>query len=350
MTKLSLDASTPWTKSWKDVAQRLEVSIDQGLDPQEVEQRRERYGPNRLRSAGRKSAWQILLEQFKSLIVGLLAVAAVLSFAFGDWVEGIAVVVVILINALIGFVTEYRAVRSMEALQELGSVDAKVRRQGQPHQVSAEALVPGDVVLVDGGDVVTADLRLVEASKLQANESALTGESVPVSKQVDSLEEDVPLAERANMLFKGTAVTRGTGEGIVVATGMETELGQISSLVQEAEEEVTPLEQRLDQLGHNLIWVTLSLAAVVAISGILSIDDRDGHRVGRGEYSRGIAHRRDCGAGAGNAPHGATQRADQSFVCRGDAGGDEHHPHRQDRHVDGKSDDGQPDRIGLWTL
>ncbi len=270
MTKLSLDINTPWTKSWEDVAQRLEVSVDEGLGPQKVEQRRERYGSNRLRTAGRKSAWQILLEQFKSLIVGLLAVAALLSFAFGDWVEGIAVAIVILINALIGFVTEYRAVRSMEALQELGSVDAKVRRQGQPHEVPAEKLVPGDVVIVDGGDVVTADLRLVEASKLQANESALTGESVPVSKEVEPLEENVPLAERANMLFKGTAVTRGTGEGIVVATGMETELGQISSLVQEAEEEVTPLEQRLDQLGHNLIWVTLGLAALVAISGILS--------------------------------------------------------------------------------
>ncbi len=270
MTQLSLDVNTPWTKDWKDVAQRLEVSVDQGLEPREVERRRERYGPNRLRSAGRKSIWQILLEQFKSLIVGLLAVAAVLSFAFGDWVEGIAVAVVILINALIGFVTEYRAVRSMEALQELGSVSAKVRRQGQAHEIPAGELVPGDVIIVDGGDVVTADLRLVEASKMQANESALTGESVPVGKQVDPLEKETVLAERANMLFKGTAVTRGSGAGIVVATGMETELGQISSLVQEAEEEVTPLEQRLDQLGHNLIRLTLGLTVLVALAGILS--------------------------------------------------------------------------------
>jgi Ca2+-transporting ATPase len=263
----------PWTKSAEEVLGELDVSAEQGLSSSEVEKRREEHGWNRLSSAERRSVWQILLEQFKSLIVLLLVVAAVLSFAFGDWIEGLAVVIVIFINAAIGFVTELRAVRSMEALQDMGSVEAKVRREGQVHEVGAKKLVPGDIVLFRGGDIVTADLRLLEASKLQANESALTGESVPVGKRMDVLDAETPLAERANMLFKGTAVTRGNGEGVVVATGMETELGKISSLVEEAEEEITPLEKRLDRLGHNLIWVTLGLAVLVALSGIISGKD-----------------------------------------------------------------------------
>ena len=260
----------PWARSFEDVVERLDVSVDDGLSPDEVKQRVRRFGRNRLRSAETRSAWDILIEQFKSVIVALLGVAAIVSFAFGEVVEAIAIGVVVLINTAIGFITELRAVRSMEALQELSQVNAKVRREGQPKEVPAEDIVPGDVVLVDGGDVVTADLRLFEASKLQANESALTGESVPVSKQTDPVEKDIPLAERSSMLFKGTAVTRGSGKGVVVATGMETELGNISSLVEEAEEEITPLERRLSQLGHRLIWVTLGIAALVTISGAVS--------------------------------------------------------------------------------
>jgi Ca2+-transporting ATPase len=259
-----------WAHTYQEILGALDVSADEGLDASEVKRRRGRFGANRLRQAESQSAWQILLEQFKSLIVLLLVAAAALSFAFGEWVEGVAITAVILINAMIGFVTELRAVRSMEALQQLVSVSAKVRRDGHAQEIRAEELVPGDIVLLEGGDVVTADLRLIKASKLQANESALTGESVPVSKQVESLEEDVPLAERSNMVFKGTAVTRGAGEGVVVATGMDTELGHISSLVEEAEEEVTPLEKRLGQLGRRLIWVTLVIGAFVAVAGILA--------------------------------------------------------------------------------
>ena len=260
----------PWARPVDEVVDALGVSVDRGLDPQEVQRRRKQYGQNRLRTAERRSAWDILIEQFKSVIVALLGVAAIVSFAFGEVVEAVAIGVVILINAAIGFVTELRAVRSMEALQELSQVSAKVRRDGKAKEVPAEEIVPGDIVLVDGGDVVTADVRLFEASKLQANESALTGESVPVGKQTEPVDEETALAERASMLFKGTAVTRGSGHGVVVATGMDTELGHISSLVEEAEEEVTPLERRLSQLGHRLIWVTLGVAALVTISGVVS--------------------------------------------------------------------------------
>jgi len=270
MPKNSPDIAQPWAKSADAILKTLDVDVRQGLSGAEVEQRRERYGENRLRHTQTRDAWQILLEQFKSLIVALLGVAAALSFAFGDWVEGLAVMIVILINAAIGFVTELRAVRSMEALQQLSSVSTKVRRAGEVQQIPAEDLVPGDIVVLSGGDVVTADLRLLEASKLQADESTLTGESVPVAKKVDAVAEDTSLAERKSMIYKGTAITRGAGEGVVISTGMATELGDVSALVEQAEEEATPLEERLEQLGRRLIWVTLGIAGLVAISGVIA--------------------------------------------------------------------------------
>ena len=263
----------PWSREPREVLADLQVSPDQGLDDPEVKKRRDRFGINQLREARRASVWTILAHQFQSLIILLLVVAAGVAFLFGDWVEGIAIGAVIAINAAIGFFTELRAKRSMEALQRMGQVQAKVRRRGRTQEISAADLVPGDIVLLEGGDVVTADLRLVQASNLQADESALTGESVPAEKNVERLQNDLPLAERRNMLFKGTAVTRGSGEGVIVATGMETELGQISQLVSEAKEEATPLEKRLDQLGRRLIWVTLVITVFVAISGIMAGKD-----------------------------------------------------------------------------
>lgn len=260
----------PWTRSAHEVLKELDVSTEKGLGSAEVRRRRKRYGVNRLQEAKRKSAWAILIEQFKSLIVLLLGAATILSFSFGDWLEGVAILVVIFINAGIGFFTELKAVRSMEALQRLGGVNAKVRRNGQIQEIRAQALVPGDIVVLEGGDIVSADIRLIQASKLQADESTLTGESVPVGKMVELLKSEVPLAERKNMLFKGTALTRGSGEGVVVGTGMDTELGQIASLVEEVEEEVTPLEKRLNQLGYRLIWATLIIAALIAGAGVLA--------------------------------------------------------------------------------
>jgi len=259
-----------WTVSIDDIVESLEVAPDQGLTQDEVKQRQDKYGKNQLQTEKERSALEIAADQFKSLIILLLAVSALLSFLFGDIVEGFAIVAVILINAAIGFFTELRAIRSMEALKELTQVTAKVRRNGSKQEINAQEIVPGDVLVLSGGDVVTADARLIQKSKLRINESALTGESLPVDKQLKSLPDDTPLADRSNMVYKGTAVARGSGEAVVVETGMETELGNISSLVQEAEEEVTPLQKRLDALGRNLIWVTLGLAALVAISGWIS--------------------------------------------------------------------------------
>ncbi|MBD3334366.1 MAG: HAD-IC family P-type ATPase, partial [Candidatus Eisenbacteria bacterium] len=264
------DTGQPWSRTLDNLLDELGVSPDRGLDGDEIRRRRSRHGGNRLRAAQRKSVWTILLNQFKSLIVILLGVASLISFFFGEWMQGIAIAAALAINTILGFAAELQAVRSMESLRKMGRVTTRVRRDGQVQEVRAEDLVPGDIILLEGGDVVTADARLIEASKMQCDESALTGESVPAGKESSPVDEDAPLAERRSMLFKGTAVTRGSGEAVVVATGMETELGGIARLVEEEEEEITPLEQRLERLGRRLIWVTLGIAAVTAAVGIVA--------------------------------------------------------------------------------
>ncbi len=264
---------TPWSRSAEEVLEALAVSPDEGLDAQTVRERRRRHGANRLEQGRKRSTVAILLDQFKNVIILLLAVAAAVSFVFGQRLEAAAILVAIALNVAIGFFTELRATRSMEALQRLGRVEARVRRAGRIRSVPSGEVVPGDILLLEGGDVVAADLRLVEASRLAADESALTGESVPVSKQVDPVEDDADLSGRRSMLFKGTALTRGSAEGVVTATGMDTELGQIAALAEASEGEETPLEKRLDRLGYRLIWLTLGIAVLISITGLITRQD-----------------------------------------------------------------------------
>lgn len=260
----------PWSQPVAAVLSALDVDPETGLARGEAARRLARYGPNRLETAPPRSAWSILAAQFKSLVVLLLVVAALASAWFGEWVEVWAILLVILINAAIGFVTELRAVRSMEALRKLGRTEAVVRRDGETRQVPAEDVVPGDIVLLQAGDVLPADVRLVEAAQLQVDESALTGESVPVDKQVEPIDAGAVPADRTNMAFRGTALTRGAGLAVVVATGARTQLGEISALVATAQEEVTPLERRLAQLARALIAVTLGVGVLVTSVGILT--------------------------------------------------------------------------------
>jgi Ca2+-transporting ATPase len=259
---------TPWALDSKDVLKKYGVVRQDGLDKRRIRALLKKYGPNRLREAKKKSIAKILFNQVKSLIVILLAVAAILSCAFQEWMDGIAIAGVIAINTAIGFFMELKAVRSMEALHRMEKVTARVRRSGQVREVTARQLVPGDIVLLEGGDIVSVDMRVVVAGKLQADESVLTGESLPVSKQTGGIDASASLGDRTNMLYKGTSITRGSGEAVVTATGMETELGKITDLVQKAEDEVTPLEKRLDLLGRKLLWVTLLFIAVIAGTGI----------------------------------------------------------------------------------
>ncbi|NLF32541.1 MAG: cation-transporting P-type ATPase [Planctomycetes bacterium] len=260
----------PWATGAAEVAEALGVDPAAGLAADEARRRRERHGPNRLARAAGRSVGRILLEQFKSIVIIILALAAVLSLVFGDLPETVAIAAVILINGGIGFVSEWRATRSMEALRKIGRPHARVRRDGAEAQVDTEALVPGDVVILDAGDIAPADLRLVAAHGLTVDESALTGESVAVGKSADPVDGGVALADRGSMVYRGTTLVEGSAEAVVVATGMATELGRISQLTEEVQEELTPLERRLERLGRRMAALVFSAAAVIAVVGLLS--------------------------------------------------------------------------------
>ncbi|MBU2484202.1 MAG: cation-translocating P-type ATPase, partial [Alphaproteobacteria bacterium] len=259
----------PHALSVGDVAAWLQTDPAAGLDGADVHARRKAYGANELLRQKPKSALAILVHQFNSIIVWLLGAAAALSFAMDDIAEGAAILVVLMINGAIGFTTEVRAARSMEALIRLAEVKTRVRRAGRERMIDAHELVPGDVVILEAGDIITADLRISQASNLQADESVLTGESLAVTKSTGAVGADAVPGDRTGMAFKGTAITQGTGEGLVVATGMATEIGRISALTQAADSEVAPLEKRLDRLGHRLVWLTFGLAALTIGAGIL---------------------------------------------------------------------------------
>jgi Ca2+-transporting ATPase len=256
-----------------EVIRRLETSKRVGLTDHEAKARRHRYGPNALEVKEPASRLAILLHQFKSAVVYLLAAAALLALYFGEWKEGFAILAVLVFNSAIGFFTEIRAARSIEALRALGGHTARVRRNEQTQVIPAEELVPGDIVLVEGGDGITADVRVIEASNLAADESTLTGESIADAKSVSPVAPDVRPADRSSMLFKGTSITRGSGTGVVVSTGHRTELGRISKLVQEAKPEQSPLEQGLARLSGQLVWATLGLTGVIAVAGMYKGED-----------------------------------------------------------------------------
>ncbi|MDN3626477.1 cation-translocating P-type ATPase [Methylobacterium isbiliense] len=257
----------------EDVPRRFGTSLHAGLTDAEVRQRLARVGPNVIATKERASALALLLHQLASPVAYLLAAACALSLYFGDWQEATAIVVVLAVNTGLGFFTELRASRSVEGLRALGTRSARVRRNGHTRVLAAEDLVPGDIVLVEGGDAVPADIRLVEASNLSADESTLTGESVPVDKSADPVAVDARLAERSSMLFRGTLVTRGSATGVVVATGSGTELGGVARFVEQAEPDSSPLERRLERLSGQMVWVVLTLAVLLAGLGVATGKD-----------------------------------------------------------------------------
>jgi Ca2+-transporting ATPase len=259
-----------WSQDVASVLNALTVDPATGLDSTEIVSRRNEFGRNQLSPVKRRRLLYIVADQFRSMVILLLCVAGALAIVFSEPVEGMAIFAVIAINASIGFISELRAIRSMEALSRLGQVETVVMRDGVLKKISAADLVPGDIVFLEAGDIVSADIRLIEAAKLKLDESALTGESMPVAKINDIIAADTPIMEQANMLFKGTAITRGTGKGVVVCTGLSTELGRIAAMVSEAEGHHAPLEKRLNALARRLVWAVLVIAVVIAVAGILS--------------------------------------------------------------------------------
>ncbi|MBA3948492.1 MAG: HAD-IC family P-type ATPase [Acidobacteria bacterium] len=251
------------------VLTELKVSRE-GLSAAEAAARLEQYGPNRLAPSPPASLWALLLHQLTSVVVALLVAATAIAFFLGDQVEAAAIAAVLVVNTLIGFVTELRARRAMESLLKLDAARATVVRDGATAAIDAQLLVPGDIVLLEAGAKVPADGRVIGEAELRTNEAPLTGESMPVSKDpLATLADDTVLAERKTMVYKGTTVSSGTARVAVTATGAGTELGRIGALVEGVREEKTPLEIRLDALGRRLIWVALVVAAIVAGLGAL---------------------------------------------------------------------------------
>jgi Ca2+-transporting ATPase len=254
----------------EETVQELEVDPEQGLSEAQVRRRQERYGPNALEERGGTSPWRILLSQFTEAMVIILIVAAVVSLLLGEFVDAVVILVIVILNALLGFSQEYRAGQAMAALKKLAVPTVRLRRDGHVHEIPSTELVPGDVVLLEAGNLVPADARVVESVNLKAQESALTGESDAVEKNVAVPPGDhLTLGDRRNMVYMGTVVTYGRGAVILTGTGMNTELGKIAELIQDVEEEQTPLQRRLGALGRTLGWVALGIIALVVLLGLL---------------------------------------------------------------------------------
>ncbi len=270
---------TPAELTWhaassKAVLDHLETLAETGLSSAEARERLEKYGPNQLAEKKGPSFFQLVLSQLKSFVVIILIVAALISAILGEWVEAVAILTIVVLNAILGVVQESKAEESLAALKKLAAPEANALRDGHQVRVPAAQLVPGDIVILEAGNFIPADIRLLEAVNLKVDEASLTGESLPVEKNAALvLDRDIPLGDRKNTAFMGTVVSYGRGRGVVVSTGMHTQLGLIASMLQAVEEEQTPLQRKLDQLGRTLGYACLGICAIVFAVGWLEGGD-----------------------------------------------------------------------------
>jgi Ca2+-transporting ATPase len=240
-----------------------------GLTPEEVAERQAVYGDNRIQDASQEAWYSIFFNQFRDFMVIVLLLATLVSGLLGEYVDAMTIIAIIIVNAFLGFFQELRAERSLASLKQLTAPTAHVIRNGERLTIPAAMLVPGDVVLLESGDRIPADVRMLAVQGMETEESSLTGESLPISKCVEPIMDvDAPLGDRKNMGYMGTSVTRGKAQAVVVATGMATEMGKIANLIQTAEDTETPLQRRLDQLGRFLVYLSLAITAVVVVAGI----------------------------------------------------------------------------------
>ncbi len=263
-----------YKKSREEVIQEFSTDEFSGLDEAEAQRRLEQYGPNELTEQEGRSPWMILLDQLKGVMILILFAAVLISVFLGDYADAIAILAIIILNAALGFQQEYKAERSMAALKKLAVPMVRVRRGGQVQELPSRALVPGDIVLLETGNLVPADGRVLQSVNLRIEEAALTGESVAIDKDADLVfESERALGDRRNMVFMGTVVTYGRGEILVTETGMQTELGHIARMIQGVESEPTPLQQRLDRVGKVLAVVAIAIVVVIFLLGILRGED-----------------------------------------------------------------------------
>lgn len=254
----------------EDVLSKFDVKQESGLSEQEASIRLSKYGANELIERGIKNPWLILWEQLTGVMVIVLLIAAVISALLSDWKDTVVILAIVILNAVLGFIQEYRAEQAMAALKRMAAPVVRVRRDGHVNKLASKELVPGDIILIEAGDSIPADARVLESVNMRVQESALTGESEPVNKHSKVITgEHIPLGDRRNMLYMGTSATYGHGEGIVIGTGMNTELGRIAELIQTVEDEQTPLQKRMAQLSKALAMVALVIVAVVFLLGVM---------------------------------------------------------------------------------
>lgn len=255
--------------SIEDTIKQFQTNINQGLSIHEANNRNKTFGLNIYESQPQKSVWLILLEQFKSPIVYLLAFGALVSLYFQNYIEAIAIAVVILVNALIGFLMEMQARNSMNALKEMDINKSKVIRDGKLQEINSEKITIGDLIELEAGDIIPGDGRLVVSNQLQCDESSLTGESLPTLKNTETLSKETTLGDQFNMVFKGSSVMNGNGKAVITGIAKNTELGKITSLVESSVDTETPLDKKLNALSKKLIWITLIMTAIFAVTGFI---------------------------------------------------------------------------------
>lgn len=262
--------SSWFTKTVEEVLRENDTNLQQGLSMAEVQQRREKYGRNELVERGTKSPWKILWEQLTETMVVILIISAIVTLFLQEYKDAIAILVIVVLNSILGFTQEYRAEKAMAALKKMSVPKVRVRREGKISEISAQELVPGDIVFLEAGNVIPADGNLVENANLRVQEAVLTGESEAVEKDLEAIQRENPaLGDQHNRLFMGTLVTYGRGTQLVTDTGMQTELGKIADMIQSVAQEATPLQKRLDQLGKTLAIAALVIVVIVFGLGLL---------------------------------------------------------------------------------
>src|SRR5919199_2858395 len=276
--EVSSDRTPAYRQPVDRVLAALRSDREHGLTPEEARQRLAQYGPNELQAERPVPGWRKFLAQFQDVLIILLLIAAAISLVV--WLyerseplpyEALVIFAIVLLNGILGYVQEARAERSVAALRAMAAAEASVLRDGQTRRVPATGLVPGDIILIEEGDTIPADGRLIRSVALQVAEASLTGESLPVSKDTDPLGDEVGIGDRSNMVFSGTAATYGRGRAVVTATGMHTEMGKIAGLLHQTESDPTPLQQELDRTG-KLLGIVVVIIAVVMIVTILVVE------------------------------------------------------------------------------
>ena len=269
------DIEVTWhALSREEVLKKLDSGFEEGLPNKEAAERLEKYGPNQLAEGKKTTFWEMVYEQLNNFVIIMLIVAAVISALLGEVVDAGAIIAIVVLNTVMGVIQDSRAQQELEALKKMASPEAQVLRDGHRVSLPARELVPGDIVFLETGNYVPADVRLIEAINLKIEEAALTGESVPVEKNAASvMDSEATLGDRKNTAFSGTVVTYGRGKGIVVSTGMHTQIGLIATMLQSVEDEDTPLQRRLDELGKTLGWATLAISGLVFLSGLIEGGD-----------------------------------------------------------------------------